>query len=92
MACKSKASSVPLPCQQLAQLLAQRALLAAGGGIRAIEAPGLGRVEYQNAPDLGQLQAQIDRLAAECAAAGGDPTAMGCYGGRRKPINLEAWP
>ena len=91
MPCNRKSSATPLPCQLLAQARAQMALLAGGQAVSVIDNPQLGRVEYYHSPDsMGQLQRYIDSLAAQCAAAGGDP-GNGGYG-RRKPISLEAWP
>jgi hypothetical protein len=87
--CAGRASSTPLPCQQLAQAQAQMLLLAGGQSVVAIETPQLGRVEY-GPGNVTDLQRLIDRLAAECAAAGGQVS--GTSSGRRRPISVEAWP
>lgn len=91
MACNRKSSATPLPCQQLAAARAQMALLVSGAAPTAIETPQLGRVEfYRPADAIAQLQRYIDQLAAQCAAAGGDPGTSG--GMRRRPISIQAWP
>lgn len=93
MPCTRK-TAIPTPCQRLAEARAQMALVATGGAPTVVETPQLGRVEYGGAGSLsmsmGQLQMYIDRLAALCAAAGGDPGPGA--GIRRKPLSIEAWP
>lgn len=92
---KLKPAATPAPCLLLAQARAQMALLTTGGQVTVVETPQLGRVEY-SAPggglsmSVGELQRYIDQLAAQCAAAGGDPGPGG--GMRRRPLSLEAWP
>jgi hypothetical protein len=90
MAC-NRNTRTPLPCQQLAAARAQMATLMTGGAVSAIETPQLGRVEYSEAPNIADLQRYIDSLAAQCAAAGGDP-GTGGMSMRRRPISIEAWP
>jgi hypothetical protein len=89
MACNRKTTALPLPCQALAAARAQMAALMSGQAIMAIETPQLGRVEFMQPPKVAELQAYIDSLAAQCAAAGGDP---GANGGVRRPFSLETWP
>jgi hypothetical protein len=88
----NRRSGTPLPCQQLAAARAQMLALSSGQAVAEVETPQLGRVSYTKA-DIPQLQRIIDGLAAQCAAAGGDPnnpaTAMSM---RRRPISIEAWP
>jgi hypothetical protein len=90
MPCNRK-TGTPLPCQQLAAARAQMTMLMSGGAIRSIETPQLGKLEYSNPPNVADLQRYIDMLAAQCAAAGGDPGTGGAAM-RRRPISIEAWP
>jgi hypothetical protein len=59
-----------------------------GQSVSAIETPELGRVEF-SVPQGSNLDMEIARAAAECAALTGE-VAPGF--GRRKPISIEAWP
>jgi hypothetical protein len=86
MPCNRK-TTIPLPCQALAQAKQQMMLLASGQAVVAIDTPQLGRVEY-NRGSMADLQRLIDGLAADCAALTGNTSA----GMRRRPINIEAAP
>lgn len=74
------------PCGQLAAAKSALFLLSTGGAVAEVETPQLGRVAY-HAGNIGDLQRLIDRLSAECAAAGGQPSTV-----RRRPISIEACP
>lgn len=91
MPCNRKSSTLPLPCQQLADARAQLHLMVTGNAVSVIETPQLGRVEYSPAGGMSipELQRYIAQLAAQCRAAGGDP-GTGYYA--RGPISFEVNP